>query len=174
MNETGMTPSWQIAVSLPSAPDTERFAHYLAPYLRAPMIITLQGEIGAGKTTFVRALLRSLGIEGPIKSPTYTLLETYDLGTNLLHHFDLYRLVDDSELDFIGFRDYFQPNTLCCIEWPERMSLPPNQIDMALLLIRSGDGRTLYIRAKNEIVPTLRQCVQSFNPDPVIIGSGGF
>lgn len=153
------TPPWQISVDLPSIQDTEDYAADLATCLTVPMVITLSGDIGAGKTTLMRALLRALGVHGPIKSPTYSLVETYDLPPNPalsetlvhVHHFDLYRITDESELEFLGFRDYFQSNTICCIEWPERIRLPAEQIDLALLLIGSGNGRTLSILAAKEL-----------------------
>lgn len=152
------TPPWQMSVDLPSVQDTERYAAYLATCLTVPMVITLSGEIGAGKTTLMRALLRALGVQGPIKSPTYSLVETYDLPPNpalseslvQVHHFDLYRMTDESELEFLGFRDYFLSNTICCIEWPERIRLPAEHIDLALLLIGSGNGRTLSILGAKE------------------------
>ena len=165
------TPPGQIIIELPSIAHTESFAQHLAQCLSLPMVMTLSGDIGAGKTTLVRALLRTLGVQGPIKSPTYSLLETYDLPANsapfsvpaLCHHFDLYRVMDESELDFIGFRDYFQPNAICCIEWPEHTTLPPDIVDLALLLIRSENGRTLYLQANARTAPILQLCVQHFN-----------
>lgn len=146
----------QATIELPSLQDSERCAQQLARCLSVPMVITLSGPIGAGKTTFVRALLRALGVQGPIKSPTYSLLETYDIPENKgqfpkstqCYHFDLYRVMDESELEFIGFRDYFQANTLCLIEWPERVHIPAQQIDLALLLSVSGNGRVLQIQTK--------------------------
>jgi tRNA threonylcarbamoyladenosine biosynthesis protein TsaE len=164
-------PSEQISIELLSTQDTERYATHLARCLSLPMVITLSGDIGAGKTTLVRALLRSLGVQGPIKSPTYSLLETYDLPQQAFltpaqcHHFDLYRIIDESELDFIGFRDYFQANALCCIEWPERITLSPDQIDIALLLVKSEHGRTLLMQANTRTHPMLQQCVQNFNSE---------
>lgn len=172
MNE--QVPSyWQLSVELPSVTHTEYFAQYLANCLIAPMVITLSGDIGAGKTTLVRALLRSWGIEGPIKSPTYSLLESYDLPyhTTQVHHFDLYRITDESELVFLGFRDYFQSHSICCIEWPERIKMSEEQIDLALLLIGSGNGRTLYLQANDKILPLLRQCVQTFKTEAAIINT---
>lgn len=170
MNDVAPPPG-QLILELPSPEHTDYFAQHLAQYLSLPMVITLSGDIGAGKTTVVRALLRALGVQGPIKSPTYSLLETYDLPSNSLlfsmpaqcHHFDLYRVMDDSELDLIGFRDYFQSNAICCIEWPEHSSLPSDLIDVALLITRSGNGRTLHLKANARTEPLLRLCVQQFN-----------
>lgn len=166
-------PVLSYTIELPSFQDTERYAQHLAPYLSLPLVMTLSGEIGAGKTTFVRALFRALGVQGPIKSPTYSLLETYDLPCNprlcsstaYAHHFDLYRLLDDSELEFIGFRDYFQPDTLCCIEWPERTDLPAHLIDLALSLSRSETGRILSLRANPRLAPIIDICMESFKQE---------
>ncbi len=83
-------------------------------------LILLSGKLGAGKTTLVRGALRSLGVTGAVKSPTYTIVETYDTPQITVQHFDLYRLHDAQELEAMGFRDYLQDNSLIFIEWPER------------------------------------------------------
>lgn len=118
-------------------------AHGIAP----GRVLYLHGELGAGKTTLVRGLLRGLGHAGRVKSPTYTLVELYSVSSLNLYHFDFYRFKDRSEWVSSGFREYFNPDSVCVIEWPERaegLLAPP---DLELRLAFSNGERTGTLRA---------------------------
>ena len=96
------------------------FARQLARALETPLVIHLHGDLGAGKTTLARALIQGLGHAGRVKSPTFGLLEHYDIGAVLVLHLDLYRIADPGELEYLGIPDLLDPNTLLLVEWPER------------------------------------------------------
>ena len=137
---------------LTSQDETERFAACLATHIKPlsfndPFIMTFQGDLGTGKTTFIRAMLKRLGITTAIKSPTYALVESYDCLAFEVHHFDLYRLTDEIELEYIGFKDYFTKHSICCIEWPERAPHCLSNKDVAFNLFVKGEGRLLQVRA---------------------------
>jgi tRNA threonylcarbamoyladenosine biosynthesis protein TsaE len=131
-------------------PDAEATAHAggrVAPGLAGGMLLTLSGELGAGKTTLVRGMLRRLGWVGPVKSPTYTLLEHYFVSSLYFYHFDLYRFTDPEEWDRAGFSEYLRPDTVCVLEWPERAAgrLPAGDIEIRL--DHADTGRMLTMDA---------------------------
>ncbi|MEP6510602.1 MAG: tRNA (adenosine(37)-N6)-threonylcarbamoyltransferase complex ATPase subunit type 1 TsaE [Dokdonella sp.] len=113
-------------------------------------VIHLAGELGAGKTTFARALLLALGVGVRVKSPTYSLIESYDVLDLDIHHLDLYRIADAGELEWLGLPDLWRVRSLILIEWPERGGnlLPPP--DLAIELAHRGVGRDLSVRAFGE------------------------
>jgi len=103
-------------------------------------VVSLSGELGAGKSTFARGALRALGARGPIKSPSYTLLESYELPAVHAVHLDLYRLIDQSELEHLGLADYHRPGFLWLIEWPDRGvgRLPPPDLRFEFSITGNG------------------------------------
>jgi tRNA threonylcarbamoyladenosine biosynthesis protein TsaE len=121
------------------------FARKLAPLIQDLGIVTLKGDLGAGKTTLVRAILSVLGYQGRVKSPTYTLVEPYQIGARRIYHFDLYRLADPEELEYLGFDDYLQEKALKLIEWPEKAGKILDKVDLELILVTVGDGRILQL-----------------------------
>lgn len=122
----------------------------LARATAGPGVIYFQGDLGAGKTTLVRSLLRGLGFRDKVKSPTYTLIEPYPLGELTVYHLDLYRLASGEELEWIGIRDLMTGNELLLVEWPEQGqgALPP--ADLVIAIDYRDAGRQLDLRATSE------------------------
>ena len=119
---------------------TEQCASALAQKIKTPMRIYLKGEIGTGKTSFARALLRALGVEGSIQSPTFTLMVSYAVGSLIIYHFDLYRLETGTDLEALNFREYFEDLALILVEWPEQAQgiLPPPDLLLEFTPFHTG------------------------------------
>ena len=124
---------------------TLRLAEKMSVFLRPNMNLYLKGELGAGKTTFVRGLLRGLGYQDKVKSPTYTLVEPYNLERFTIYHFDLYRFKDETEWDAAGFREYFNNKSVCLVEWPEKAGHILPQPDISIELSHESFGRHIHL-----------------------------
>ncbi|WOJ96835.1 tRNA (adenosine(37)-N6)-threonylcarbamoyltransferase complex ATPase subunit type 1 TsaE [Congregibacter brevis] len=127
------------------------FGRALAGHLPLGTTLYLYGELGAGKTTLTRGIAWGLGHTGAVKSPTYTLVEPYGDLQKPLYHFDLYRLGDPEELEYMGIRDYFGGQSLVVVEWPERGGEFLPRADMEIRLAVKGQGRHVWVNAYSDI-----------------------
>jgi tRNA threonylcarbamoyladenosine biosynthesis protein TsaE len=144
----------QATLSLPDEAATIALGRELAPLLTPGMVVWLDGDLGAGKTTLARALLRGLGHTGPVKSPTYTLVEVYVVSSIYWYHFDFYRFNEPTEFEDAGLGEYFRDDCVCLVEWPEKAAGHLPAADLALVFRFAGDspesGRLLDLVARSE------------------------
>ncbi len=129
-------------------------ARKLSNLLDGRGLVFLEGQLGAGKTTFCRGILRAMGYMGAVKSPTFTLVEPYDVERGHVYHFDLYRLNDPEEIEYLGIDDYFDSGELCLVEWPERGQhfLPDCDLNIQITVELSGEalGRRLRVEGRSD------------------------
>ncbi|MFA5626642.1 MAG: tRNA (adenosine(37)-N6)-threonylcarbamoyltransferase complex ATPase subunit type 1 TsaE [Thiohalomonadaceae bacterium] len=150
----------ELSLNLPDTAATEALGEKLAVCASGQgLLLFLRGVLGAGKTTLVRGYLRAMGYKGAVKSPTYTLVEPYELVTGQIYHFDLYRLSDPEELEFLGMRDYLDGSAQSLIEWPERgLGFLP-AADLEVTLDYQPEGRLAYLQAFSEQGEALLACI---------------
>jgi tRNA threonylcarbamoyladenosine biosynthesis protein TsaE len=130
---------------LQNTEETEQFGAELYHSLPTKCLVFLHGELGAGKTTLVRGYLRAAGFTGTVKSPTYNLVEEYTVAGQKIYHFDLYRITDPEELEWIGINDYFDQDSVCFIEWPDKGKGFLPKPDIEIKFVVQGAGRLVEI-----------------------------
>lgn len=135
-----------LAVTLCGEPAMVDFGNRLASACSQGAVIFLEGNLGMGKTTLCRGVLQGLGHQGAVKSPTYTLVEPYELGSINAYHFDLYRLGDSEELEYMGIRDYFTDTSLCLIEWPNKGQGVLPAADLIINIELAEGGRRVALK----------------------------
>jgi len=151
-----------VVLDVPDETAMQVLGKQLSAHLSPGCVLFLHGELGAGKTTLVRAVLQGMNYEGRVKSPTYTLVESYELDKFQVYHFDLYRLADPEELEYVGIRDYFGEDAVALVEWPEKGTgcLPDPDLDVTIDY--AGEGRRVSMNAKSErgqrCLQLLRHC----------------
>lgn len=139
-----------IKLALANEQETVDFGAELAKHIPDKAVIFLMGALGAGKTTLVRGLLRAVGHQGSTKSPTYTLVEPYVIGTRQFYHFDLYRLADPEELEYMGIRDYLDEDAVCLFEWPDKGHGVLPKPDLTIELRYVGESREVRLSGSQQ------------------------
>lgn len=161
-----------LTIMLRSEANTLRVANALGCVLKAHkqlVIVHLEGVLGAGKTTFCRGVLQAFGHVGAVKSPTYTLVEPYEFCEQMVYHFDLYRLGDPHELDYMGIRDYYDQQCICLIEWPDRGAGFLPAPDLIVNLTAVGESRRMVLEGVSVLGENI---VNNMHKDDVVNEKG--
>lgn len=149
MDDTGL------GILLRNESETLRAGKIIAEVSNGVGIIYLRGSLGTGKTTLCRGILRQMKHTGPVKSPTFTLVEPYEIGNYRIYHFDLYRLGDPAELEYVGIDDYFSQPCLCLVEWPEKGDGYLPESDLLIKLEVYKRGRLMRLCAGSTLGETM-------------------
>lgn len=150
----------KLSINITDEKETENLAVSIAPLIKAPLWMSLSGNLGSGKTTFTRYLLHSMGHSGAVKSPTYSLVECYDLPGKSFYHMDLYRLSDPEELEYLGIRDYQHQQTIALVEWPEKGQGFLPGFDINLTITMEQGERTFEFTALTANGESLLQAIE--------------
>ncbi len=146
-------------IFLPDSEAMEAFGAQIAACTAGGEAIYLHGDLGAGKTTLVRGFMRALGHRGAVKSPTYTLVEPYELDGRRAYHFDLYRLGEPEELEYMGIRDYLDGESVLLVEWPQRGAGIMPVADLDIMIDYTEGGRTLSLSSQTPKGQSLLECI---------------
>ncbi|GAB3268294.1 tRNA (adenosine(37)-N6)-threonylcarbamoyltransferase complex ATPase subunit type 1 TsaE [Chitinimonas naiadis] len=155
-----------LSAYLPDEAATLAMGELLSQAMRGGLTVYLEGDLGAGKTTLTRGILRGLGHVGRVKSPTYTLVEPYVVSNLYFHHFDLYRFADPLEWEDAGFRDMFNPDSVCLVEWPDKAAGLLPAPDWTISLLPQAEGRAFTLVAGTTHGAACLAILTDFAPTP--------
>lgn len=130
---------------------TQQFARLLAKICKKPLRMYFYGQIGSGKTTFIRAFLHALGVNEKVKSPSFSIIALYEVSGHIIYHVDLYRLADPREIEYLDLVDQINQDTMCCVEWADKGEGYLPQPDLKFSFSFSNEGRLLNVQAESQV-----------------------